>query len=264
MMKKACLITGASKGIGAAIAQKFSSQGFFVCLTGRDQKSLAKVQSSLALPNESCTFIVDFLDESQVSSFALSFPSFLKERGLCLISLVNNAGIFCRKPLINENWQQKDWAETWRNQMQVNFFSAVLLTEILIPELKKNAQKFPEQVSIVNVSSTLGFRVMKGVAAYGATKAAMNHWTQSLALELGPEIRANAICPGLVDTPIHSFHFLEGDEKEKALRSMSGLQPLGRIGKPSEVAEAVWNLASPLSSWTTGALIPVDGGINLV
>jgi NAD(P)-dependent dehydrogenase (short-subunit alcohol dehydrogenase family) len=279
-MRKACLITGASKGIGAAIAQKFSEQGFFVYLVGRDEKALDDTRKSLAHPEKSRSFRVDFLDESKVKDLAKELTLSLATENLSLITLVNNAGIFRRQALLPsealeaqgpdqgpDQWPDQwpgRWQEVWRNQMQVNFFAAALLTELLIPELKKNSKDFPGEVSIVNVSSTLGFRVIKEVAAYGATKAAMNLWTQSLALELAPHIRANAVCPGLVDTPIHPFHFLEGENKVKALQSMSGMQPMGRIGRPRDIAEAVWFLASPQSSWTTGALLPVDGGISLV
>ena len=118
--------------------------------------------------------------------------------------------------------------------------------------------------SIVNVSSTLGLKPTADTSAYSASKAAMNNWTQSLALALGSKkIRANCVCPGLVDTPIHSFHSLSIPEKEKTLQKLSPMQPLGRVGKSEEIAQSIYFLASEESAWTTGAILSVDGGINI-
>ena len=103
------------------------------------------------------------------------------------------------------------------------------------------------------------------MAAYAATKAALINWTQSLARELGPSgVRANCVCPGIIDTPIHPFHALSPDAKKKVKDQMRELQPLGRIGEADEVAEAIVFLALEKSKWTTGAILNVDGGINLV
>src|SRR5690606_26670703 len=112
--------------------------------------------------------------------------------------------------------------------------------------------------------STLGLKAVSNVSAYSVTKAALNHLTLCQALEGGAHgIRANAVCPGFVDTPIHSFHSLEEAEKTKALEQMKDLQPLGRIGTPEEIAESIYFLATEHSKWTTGAVLSVDGGINL-
>jgi NAD(P)-dependent dehydrogenase (short-subunit alcohol dehydrogenase family) len=97
-------------------------------------------------------------------------------------------------------------------------------------------------------------------SAYSASKAAMNSLTQTLALELAPQgVRVNSVCPGIVDTPIHSFHF--SGEKEKL--GLGKLQPLGRIGQPEDIAHAVWSLVGPGSEWITGSILTVDGGISL-
>jgi NAD(P)-dependent dehydrogenase (short-subunit alcohol dehydrogenase family) len=145
-------------------------------------------------------------------------------------------------------------------QFQVNLFGPIQWTQMVMPLLEKSGHG-----SIVNVSSTLGLRAGATSGAYSAAKAAMNSWTQSLAIEYGPKkVRVNAICPGIVDTPIHSFHSLPDQDKEKSLQAMAKLQPLGRIGRPEEIAEAIYFLASEQSAWTTGAVLSVDGGINLV
>lgn len=113
------------------------------------------------------------------------------------------------------------------------------------------------------MASTLGLKPTANTAAYSAIKAAMINWTYSLAQEGGAfNIRANCICPGIVDTPIHSFHSLPADEKEQALKQMTSFQLLSEIGQPEDVAEAAYFLASDLSKWTTASVLSVDGGIN--
>ena len=114
-----------------------------------------------------------------------------------------------------------------------------------------------ELPAVVNVSSTLAERAIPGMAAYNASKAALNQLTKSLALEWAPEVRVNAIMPAVVDTPIH-----EGRGMSPAqVRGMGRLHPMGRVGQPADVANMVVYLLSDSASWMTGAVIPVDGGI---
>jgi NAD(P)-dependent dehydrogenase (short-subunit alcohol dehydrogenase family) len=247
-LKKAALITGASSGIGKATALEFAQQGYFVYLMGRNKAHLEEV--ALQCRHGAMILSCDLKDPAQVEKRVheiLENPSYQLE------VLVNNAGIY--KPNTTEDGTD----ELWREQFEVNVMGSVRLTRLLVPYFKKY-----KKGSIVNVSSTLGLSPTAGTGAYSATKAAMNNWTQSLALELGSfGIRANAVCPGLVDTPIHAFHSQTGAEKQASLDKMSSLQPLGRIGTPEEIAKSIFFLGSDLSSWTTGALLSVDGGINL-
>jgi NAD(P)-dependent dehydrogenase (short-subunit alcohol dehydrogenase family) len=110
---------------------------------------------------------------------------------------------------------------------------------------------------VVNVSSTLAEKPIPGMAAYNASKAALNQLTRSLALEWAPAIRVNAIMPGVVDTPIHADRGLTEDQ----VHSMDRFHPLQRIGTPSDVASLILFLLSDASSWITGAVIPIDGGM---
>lgn len=247
-MKKAAIITGASSGIGAATAVEFSKQGYFVFLTGRNEERLAAVASQCFAG--ASLLKIDFNKPESIEKYA----QHLYERpDVDIQVLVNNAGVF-------EKNSYDTGLSAWRAQFEVNLFSTVLWTEKVLPFfMKKNSG------SIVNVSSTLGLKSVVGTSAYAASKAALISWSQTLALELGPQgIRVNCVCPGFVDTPIHSFHSLPAAEKNKAKDAMKSLQPLGRIGEADEIAKAIFFLAGPGSSWTTGAVLSVDGGINLV
>lgn len=249
------LITGASSGIGAEVARRFaraSNNGTYdLLLFGRNETRLKQVQSECALITKSKIEILAF-DLTEIKKHTSAITQKLGALSPLTI-LINNAGLFYRGSL-----EETD-DEVWTTQFQVNLLSAVQLTKILWPTFKKN-----NKGSIVNISSTLGLRPMVNTGAYSAIKAAMINWTQSLAQEGGRHnIRANCICPGIVDTPIHAFHALAAKEKQEALYKMSQFQLLSEVGQPCDVAESVYFLASDASRWTTGAVLSVDGGITI-
>lgn len=248
---KSVFITGSSKGIGAATARLFRKEGYFVFLHGRNEKDLEALEKELG--QKESILIGDLAKHQDIDTICKKLEDRVKFHGFKLQTLVNNAGIF--KP------QQSHEVATdlWESQFQVNIIGPARLTEKLIPLLKASAP-----ASIINVSSSASLKATPGYGAYSATKAAMNHWTLSLAAELGADqIRVNAVLPGLVDTPIHSFHHLPAAEKEAAKLGLSGAQVLGRIGEPNEIAETIYFLASQKSKWTTGSLVTIDGGITL-
>jgi len=251
---KTVLVTGASSGIGAAIAEKFAANGYAVLLLGRDQKKLlatkklciarSKKQNSQFI--QSVAFDLNHLNQNK--------QKLLKQLNQLppLKILVNNAGIFSKQNL------DEVQIDHWLQQFQTNLFSAVELTSFLWPFLKKNAG------SIVNIASTLGIKPTVGTSAYSASKAAMINWTTALAQEGGAErIRANCICPGIVDTPIHDFHKQDFSQKAKTLQFITNLQLLPTVGQPEHIAEAAFFLGSEASCWTTGSILNVDGGIHI-
>ncbi len=248
MIKKAVLITGAGSGIGAATALEFSQQGYFVYLLGRNKEKLQNI--AVDCKHGASVIGCDISDPNQVDK---KIKEVLAVKVHRIEVLVNNAGIFERHSTTEGN------DELWLNQFQVNLMGPIRITRLFIPYFEQLGGG-----SIVNVSSTLGMRPAPMVSAYSAVKAAMINWTQSLALELGQKnIRANCVCPGIVDTPIHAFHSFEQNQKSQALDGMKNLQPLGRIGNSQEIAKSIYFLASENSAWTTGAVLAVDGGINL-
>ena len=247
-MKKAALITGAGSGIGRAAAIEFSKNGYFVYLMGRNKERLTET----ALECRHGASIVS-CDLKDLAALNKRLDEVLTAKIHRVEVLVNNAGIFHQHDVEGGN------DEIWMEEFEVNLLGPVRLTRAFFPYFKQQGGG-----SIVNVSSTLGIRPSANTQSYSAVKAGMINWTQSLAQEGGShKIRVNCVCPGIVDTPIHSFHKLEGEKRTQALESMKGLQPLGRIGSPEDIAKAIYFLGSDQSSWTTGAILSVDGGINL-
>jgi NAD(P)-dependent dehydrogenase (short-subunit alcohol dehydrogenase family) len=245
--KASVLVTGASSGIGAEIAREFSRNGYFVFLLGRNSEKLKKVQESCTGPSEILAF-----DLKELPSFQTQILKSLENKSNFEV-LVNCAGVFERKAFTDTS------DDVWTEQFEVNLLSAVRLTRLVWPLFIKN-----KKGSIINISSTLGIKPVAGTSAYSSIKAAMSNWTLSLAQEGGSaNIRANCICPGIIDTPIHDFHALAESEKNKILTSISGMQLLNQIGQPLHIAKAAYFLGSDQSAWTTGAVLSVDGGINL-
>jgi NAD(P)-dependent dehydrogenase (short-subunit alcohol dehydrogenase family) len=247
-MKKAVLITGAGSGIGKATALEFASLGYFVYLVGRNKEKLEETASLCRAGAR--RYGCDLTDQSQIDK---TTNDILSQKDTDLQILVNNAGIF----------QRHDFSEggikVWQQQFATNLFGAVAITQNIYPHFKKRGGG-----SILNVASTLGLKPSPSVSAYSASKAAMISWTQTLALEAGAfKIRVNCVCPGIVDTPIHSFHEMPTDKKGSVLKNLNPLQPLGTIGQPEQIAKAIAFLAGESSPWTTGAVLAVDGGINL-
>ncbi len=241
------VITGASSGIGAAIALKYSLEGYDVLLFGRDEKKLKLVQEKCLGQTEVLAF-----DLKTIKKNTEKIEEKLKSLSPLTV-LINNAGIY--------HWQS--FADTpdevWEEQFQVNLLSAVQLTKIAWPHFKKN-----KRGSIINISSTLGVKPAPNTSAYSSIKAAMVNWTLNLAQEGGEhQIRANCICPGIVDTPIHAFHRLNAEEKLQKTAPLIEMQLLKTLGQPNDVAEAAYFLGSDLSKWTTGSIFHIDGGIHI-
>ncbi len=241
------IVTGASSGIGAEIAREFSRHGFFVLLLGRSEVKLKAVQTSCPGPTAILAFDLKDIEmyTNKLSEIINSIPR--------IEVLINNAGIYHQQSFLETT------DEMWHDQFVVNVLGPVRLTRFLWPYFLKN-----KKGSILNISSTLGLKPVPSTSAYSATKAALNNFTQALAQEgASHNIRVNAICPGIVDTPIHSFHAMSAAEKEKFTNGLVNIQLLSKLGQPADIAKAAYFLASDQSAWTTGAILSVDGGINL-
>ncbi len=249
-LSKLALVTGASRGIGAEIAHQLDKMGYNVLLTGRNEERLKTVADQLK--NPSFIFKGDLSSSETVLSLAEFTKSLLKSHGLKLEILINNAGLYNASVFDQESF------ENLERHFEVNCISPMKLCLALKEELKET-----KSAVVVNISSTLGNKPVRGTLSYSASKAALNNWTKGLALEWAEfGIRVVGICPGIVDTPIHSFHN-ESDSSEIKTQ-MHKAQPLGRLGAPEDIANVVSFLVSNQASWVTGTLWDVDGGISLL
>lgn len=241
---KVVLVTGGSRGIGFAIAKKFSENGAIVIITS---KNAERVKKSVTEISGSIGMTVDIKNKNDVKNV---IEKILEKYGKLDI-LVNNAGIFPKiKPLheINE--------DEWKEVLDVNLTGQFRFTKEAIPHLQKT------KGSIINISSDAGLKAYQGfnADAYSASKAALILLTKCWALEYSKDkIRVNCICPGVVDTDM-TLPFLK-TQKDKEF--MDNEHPLGRIGKPEEIASAALYFASDDASWTTGAILTVDGGESI-
>ncbi len=242
------LITGGGSGIGLSLAARLARAGATVHLSGRREATL---QAAVAQIGANARAYVG--DAASATDRQRLFEALAKETGGRLDGLVVNAAKYGFAPLLDMG------AEEIEAFFRVNAMSAIHFVQKAHPLLMKGVGK-----SILFVSSTLGAKPIEGVGAYAASKAAMNSLARSFALELAKDgIRVNAVLPGVVDTPIHNPQSANDPSRADKMEQLGSLHPLGRVGEPDEIAEAAAFLLSPQSSWTTGSLFFVDGGVSL-
>lgn len=238
---KVAIITGGSRGIGFAIAKAFSENGANVIITSKNSQQLEDSASRL---NNTIPISADIRKEDDVRKvIEKTIEKFGK-----LDILVNNAGIFPKIKQLNEISEVE-----WNNVIDVNLSGQFRFTKFAIPHLQKTSG------TIINISSDAGLKAYEGfnADAYSASKAALIVLTKCWALEYSKDkIRVNCVCPGVIDTDMTKPFLTTQKDRE----FMDNDHPLGRIGQPEEVAKSVLFLASVDSSWTTGAILAIDGG----
>jgi len=234
------VISGASSGIGLETARMLASKGAEVCLTARRADPLAAAAKEIG--DGAWAWPCDVADPESVVALAAE----IKTRWGAVDGLVNNAGF---APMARLDETPND---VWDETFAINVRGPFLLCRELGPMLKEG-----ESPSVVNVSSTLAERAIQGMAAYNASKAALNQLTRSLALEWAPQVRVNAVMPAVVETPIHATRGMSSEQVE----AMGEMHPMRRVGQPEDVAAMISFLLSDASSWMTGTIIPVDGGM---
>jgi 3-oxoacyl-[acyl-carrier protein] reductase len=240
---KVVLITGASRGIGRAMAQKFAQEGAVVAFT-----YLSSVEKGQALEDELKAFggqAKGYRSDASDHKAAEDLVNQVIADFGKLDVLVNNAGI------TKDGLLMRMTEEQWDSVITVNLKSVFNLTKAAIkPMMKAKAG------SIINLTSVVGIRGNAGQANYAASKAGIIGFTKSVALELGSRnIRSNAIAPGFIETE------MTGEINEKAIDEWKQQIPLKRGGQPEEVADCAIFLASDLSRYITGQVLQVDGGM---
>jgi len=240
----AVIVTGASSGIGAATAIQLGAAGASVTLVGRGEEAL-KAHADLVVEAGGQALSVP-ADMAQPDSPA-RIAAACRERFGRIDGVVNNAAVVQHRPL-------RDWdTDEFDRHIAANVRGPYFLIQAALPNLLASPIR-----SVVNISSSSGTLHLSGQSIYGMTKAALNYLTISLAGELASSgVRVNCIGPGPIDTPIHQTY---SDDIEATYRWLAEQVPLGRIGVADEVARWITFLLSPISSFMTGAVIPLDGG----
>lgn len=252
LVSRNALVTGASDGIGLAIAKAFASEGANLWLVARDPDKLVQVSKELSKSEVEIRITsADLIDPKSVEGLA---NEVLSQWGNIDI-LVNNAGM-ARFTAFSEVC-----AEEIQQQVQLNLLTPYRLTQLLLPALKKC------QGNVINISSTSAHRLIPGrpASVYAMTKGGLNSLTKALALELGPQgIRVNAIVPGTVKTSLTKNLLASFSEEKRAYYDKFVEQSfaLGRLGEPEDIANLAVYLASEEAKWVTGSLMIVDGGLS--
>lgn len=243
---KVALVTGATSGIGQACAIAFASEGAKVACVGRKEKALQEVSERIrTLGGEALTIRGD------LSSITESERAVVETRAAFggIDVLVNAAGHISSGTIENTS------LEAWDDMMNVNVRAAFQLMQKALPSL------IERRGNIVNVSSVTGLRAFPGVLAYCVSKAALDQLTRCAALELAAKgVRVNAVNPGVVVTEIHKRGGMSEEAYAAFLEHSKTTHPLGRTGRPAEIAALVLFLASEEASWITGATYSIDGG----
>ncbi len=246
---KVAVITGGGTGIGRAIALAFVKEGAKVGVVGRRREKLDETVEAVRDARGEAISLVCDVTNGQNARQALTDTE--KEFGHVNV-LVNNAGVLSVSTIESVS------EEEWDRLMATNLKGPFLMCRAALPAMRRAGGG-----SIVNVSSILGLVAMKDRAAYCASKGGVTMLTKAMAIDHAHErIRVNCICPSIVETELVRDLFSADEAGQRAREARLATLPLGRFGKPMDIAELAVFLASEESSWMTGTAIPLDGGLS--
>lgn len=241
----ATVITGASSGIGRELALSLAAQGRGLVLVARRNEALAATRKecvAAGLSARHCLAVNADISEAGSGQYVVERTL---EAFSGITALVNNAGM--------ARFGRFD-REAAAQMFDTNVIGPAELTEAAHPQLRRS------RGTVVNIGSIGGLLALPGRAGYGASKAAINHLTRSLARQYAPEVRVNAVVPGAVDTEMYDNVGLDDADVDALRAEMVRTTPLGRMGRPRDVVPWIEMLLGPAAGWMTGALIVVDGG----
>lgn len=242
---RVAIVTGGGTGIGAAAARQFAARGTAVAVVGRRPGPLEEIVAGIHEAGGHALSIPADLGDPDAPQAIVDAT--VQQWGRIDV-LVNNAAAIKHLPISEATH------ELFSMHLAVNVLAPYFLIQAALPYLSQSGS-----AAVINVSSSSGSLAIPAQSMYGTSKAALEYLTRSLAAELAPKgIRVNAIAPGPVDTPIHLSW--AGDDVQGAYERMTREVPLGRMGTADELGSWIVWLASPDTNWTTGVVIPVDGG----
>lgn len=240
---KVAIVTGGGRGIGRGIAEALAEVGAHVVCAARTTEQIEAVAAGIRKGGQRALAVpCDVNDRAQLENLVAQT---MKEFGRIDI-VVNNAGGTPPRPVLRTSERM------FESAFRFNVTSGFLLSRFAIPHMLEG-----DGGAILNISSAMSQMVEPGFVAYGTAKAALNHLTRLLAHELAPRVRVNAIAVGSVGTDALLPFLAEGDLRKK----MEAMTPMGRIGTTEDIALAALYLCSPASSWVTGKIFEVDGGL---
>ncbi len=244
---RVAVITGGTDGIGKAIGITFAKEGAKVMLVGRDEKKGRTALEEVRKFGETAYFRGDVSDSSHVRRIV---DEVIQKYGRIDI-LINNAAVCPPGNVVTTS------EETWNQVIDVNLKGVFLCSKYIIPHMQKTGGG-----AIVNIGSINSLMAMENEAAYDASKGGVLMLTRAMALDFAKAgIRVNCICPGAIETPMLKASLDTSPDPKAARELLTAKHPLRRTGTPEEVAQAALFLAADASSFVTGAVIPVDGGI---
>ncbi|HEX4834385.1 MAG TPA: SDR family oxidoreductase [Trebonia sp.] len=249
MEQRAVLVTGGSRGIGAAIAAAFAAGGDRVAVHYRaDADAAARVVAGL--PGTGHVAVqADLADAGAVQAMVDTAA----ERLGGLDILVNNAGVYLKHAVLETSYEK--WQAAWRQTLDVNLIGAANATWCAVRHMARR----PGGGRVINVGSRGAYRGEPDHPAYGASKAGLHALGQSLARTLGPHgIAVASVAPGYVETDMTAGQLATPEGEQ--IRAQS---PFNRVGHPQEIAQAVWYLASPQAQWASGAVLDLNGASYL-
>lgn len=233
------LVTGAASGMGREIARLFAAEGAALALLDRNAAGVAETARAIGATGWEC----DVTDRAQVDRAIARAGEALGG----IDGLVNAAGILDITPIDHLS------AESWDRMLAVNLTGPFNLVKASLPFLRR-----AERATIVNIASVSALMPMAGTAGYSASKAGLAMFTKAIAFDLGPTIRANTICPGVIKTEMTRYLWENAEHAQRATDRVA----LKRLGEPSDVARAALFFSTEDSGFTTGTEFPVDGGFS--
>jgi NAD(P)-dependent dehydrogenase (short-subunit alcohol dehydrogenase family) len=248
-MTRVALVTGGGTGIGRATALALAADGLAVVVTGRRREPLEDTAGEIADAGGRALAVAGDLT---IAAEAATIVHACVEAFGALHVVVNNAGAIRRNVRLHEIA-----VERWDEQISSNLRAPFLVLHAALPELLRA----DGDRCLVNVASTLAIKPAPGIAPYAAAKGGLIALTKALAVEYGGDgIRSNAVLPAVVKTPLAHVDRPDFEQRQDA---MAAAYPLGRLGEPEDVAEAIRWLVSPAAGWISGVSINVDGGFSV-